>query len=215
MADSYQPKIVSTQEVNYQLSTYSTFEDAFGYAYQDEGHEFYILTFPTEKVTWAYDAATQVWHQRAHTIDGEFPNRERYNCHVFSMGKHLFGDFANGNIYEIGGGTLGSERIPRERTTAIFTDEEKRLRLSSVQLDMEEGIGDPNEDDTGMWLSYSKDGGHTYSSEVRRSAGNVGAYGRRVIWRKLGFARNWIFKIRTWSPQSPVLKAMYARLYGE
>ena len=34
-------------------------DDAFAYVYQDEGHEFYVLTFPTAMVTWVYDATTK------------------------------------------------------------------------------------------------------------------------------------------------------------
>lgn len=217
LGDGYQPKIISTPEVNYQISTYSRIDDAFGYAYQDEGHEFYVLTFPTEKVVWVYDASTTIWHRRGHVIDDVFPNRERYNCHTFAMKKHLLGDFSTGDIYlmDPSVGTFNGERIPRERIAPEFTNEERRMRISQLQLNMQEGIGDPNEDDTGMWLSYSKDGGHTYSDEVKRSAGNTGQYKHRVIWRKLGRARNWIFRIRTWTPNKPVLKGLIARMYGE
>jgi len=218
MGQNYTPKIISTPAMAYQISTYSTISDAFAYAYQHEGHEFYVITFPSAKRTWAYDASTQYWHERGHTITGEFPNRERYNCHVFAFGKHLFGDLNNGVIYELDStvGTIDSTRIPRERTTSTIGDEEKRIRISSLQLDMEEGIGDPNvSTDTSMWLSYSKDGGHTYSNEVDRSAGDAGDYRRRVIWRRLGNARNWTFRIRTWTPNPHVLKGLYARLYGE
>jgi hypothetical protein len=218
MGDGYKPTIISTPEMNYQIASYSKIDDAFAYVYQHEGHEFYVLTFPTAKVTWAYDAATQQWHQRGHTIDGVFPNRERYNCHVFAFGKHLFGDVSNGNIYvlDTSVGTISGTRIPRERITPILTDEEKRIRISSLQLDMEEGIGDPNvATDTSMWLSYSKDGGHTFTDEVERSMGDAGEYAKRIIWRRLGKARNWVFKFRTWSPNPMVLKGAYARLYGE
>ena len=97
-----------------------------------------------------------------------------------------------------------------------MTDEEKRIRISEFQLDMEEGIGDPNvSTDTTMWLSYSKDGGHLYTDEVSRDMGDAGEYSKRVIWRRLGEARNWIFRLRTWSPNPMVLKGAYARLYGE
>jgi hypothetical protein len=218
MGEGYNPQIISTPEVNYRLSTYTTFSNAFAYTYQHEGHEFYAITFPSHGATEVYDASTQKWHQRGHTIGGVFPNRERYNCHVFAFGKHLFGDFANGNIYvlDTSVGTLDGTRIPRERVTGIFTEEEKRIRISALQLDMEEGGGDPNvATDTSMWLSYSKDGGHSYTDEVERSMGDAGEYARRVIWRRLGFARNWIFKFRTWSPNPMVLKGLYARLYGE
>jgi hypothetical protein len=218
MGEGYNPKIISTPEVNYRLSTYTTYSNAFAYSYQHEGHEFYCLTFPSHNVTEVYDAATKKWHQRGHTIGGVFPNRERYNCHVFAFGKHLFGDYSNGNIYvlDTSVGTIDGTRIPRERVTGIFTDEEKRIRISALQLDMEEGGGDPNvATDTSMWLSYSKDGGHTYTDEVERSTGDAGEYARRVVWRRLGVARNWSFKFRTWSPNPMVLKALYARLYGE
>jgi len=218
MGDAYVPKIISTPEVNYRLSTYTTYDDAFAYSYQDEGHEFYCLTFPSHKVTEVYDASTQRWHQRGHIIDGVFPNRERYNCHVFAFGKHLFGDLSNGRIYQLDRdlGTMGGDRVPRDLVTPILTDEEDRIRISSFQVDMEEGIGDPNvSQDSSMWLSYSKDGGHSFSNEVERSVGDTGDYKRRVIWRRLGIARNWIFRLRTWSPKPMVLKGGYAKVYGE
>ena len=218
MGDGYSPQIISTPEVNFRLATYTTYEDAFSYSYQFEGHEFYCLTFPSHNATEVYDAATKQWHQRGHTINGVFPNRERYNCHVFAFGEHLFGDFANGTIYkqDTSVGTIAGTRIPRERVTGIFTDEEKRIRISALQLDMEEGIGDPNvSTDTSMWLSYSKDGGHVFSDEIERSMGEAGEYSKRVIWRRLGHGRNWSFRFRTWSPNPMVLKGAYARLYGE
>lgn len=218
LGSSYRPEIISTPALAYQISTYSRIDDAFAYAYQHEGHEFYVITFPTAKETWVYDASTQQWHQRGHTIGGEFPNRERYNCHVFAFGEHLFGDFNNGIIYKLDStvGTIDSTRIPRERTTATIGNEERRLRISSLQLDMEEGIGDPNvSTDTAMWMSWSKDGGHTYSNEIDRSAGEAGDYATRLVWRRLGNARNWTFRLRTWTPKPHVLKGLYARLYGE
>ena len=218
MGEGYSPTVVSTPEIAYQISTYDVISDAFGYAYQYEGHEFYVLTFPTAGVTWAYDASTQQWHRRGHTIGGAFPNRERYNCHVFAFGKHLFGDYTNGTIYKLDAtvGTIDGTRIPRERTTATIGKEEKRIRISSLQLDMEEGIGDPNvTTDNAMWMSWSKDGGHTFSNEQDRSAGDIGDYKDRLIWRRLGNARNWTFRLRTWTPKPHVLKGLYARLYGE
>ena len=217
LTDGFQPQVVSPPEVNYQFSTYSTVSDAQAYVYQQEGHEFYVLTFPTANKTWVYDAKEQEWHERGHTIDGEV-SRERYNCHVFAFGKHLMGDYANGKIYELDSstGTANGVRIPRIVISANHTDEERRIRVSHFQVDMEEGTGDPNDStDTSIWLSYSKDGGHTYTDEVERSIGDAGEYKHRVIWRRLGWARNWIFKLRTWSPNRVIIKGAYARLYGE
>jgi len=217
MGNGYQPQIVSTPEVAYQMSTYSRVDDAFSYVYQDEGHEFYVLTFPTAKATWVFDSATKEWHQRAHVINSEFPNRERYNCHVFCFGKHLVGDFEDGKIYALDTsvGTLNGTRIPRERKTANITSEERRIRIAEVQLDMEEGTGSSNtSNDADVWVSYSKDGGHTYSDEIAGSWGDEGEYSTRVIWRRLGLGRNWIFRFRTWSPNRVLIKGAYARIFG-
>jgi len=217
LGDGYQPVVVSTQEVNYQISTYSKIDDAIAYSYQHEGHEFYVLTFPTANKTWVYDALTQEWHQRGHTINGEV-GRERYNCHVFAFGEHLMGDMANGKIYKLDPetGTANGARIPRIRVSPSVTDEEGRRRISELQLDMQEGTGDPNSStDTQIWLSYSKDGGHTYSDERDKSIGDAGEYDHRVIWRQLGVARNWIFRIRTWSPNKVFIQGLIARMYGE
>lgn len=217
LGDNYNSLVVSSAELNYQISTYANIEDAFGYSYQHEGHEFYCLTFPTANITWVYDASTKEWHQRAHYI-GSVLSRERYNCHVFAFGKHLFGDFLNGNIYVLDGsiGTFAGSNVLRQRTTLSASDEENRKRLSSIQLDMEEGIGSAaTASDDSFWLSYSKDGGHTYSTAVEKSAGEGGQWDKRVFWTRLGEARNWIFRIETWTPLRPVFKGLIAKMYGE
>lgn len=217
LGEGYQPRVVSTPELNYQFSTFINPENAFGYSYQDEGHEFYVITFPGNGKTYAYDASTKEWHQRGHTIS-DVLSRERYNCHVFAFGKHLFGDHIDGKIYQLDGsiGTIDGTSIPRERTTISISDEESRRRLSSIQLDMEEGIGDGNvANDDIFELSYSKNGGHTYTNLVQRNAGEGGDFARRVIWRRLGQARNWIFRINTSTTARPVLKGLIAKMYGE
>ena len=81
---------------------------------------------------------------------------------------------------------------------------------------MEEGLGDGNTaGDDEFELSYSKDGGHTYSTSIVRSAGEGGQWKTRVIWRRRGEARNWIFRIQTWTPKRPVFKGLIAKMYGE
>ena len=89
------------------------------------------------------------------------------------------------------------------------------MRVSSVQLDMDEGIGNSNDaNDADFWLSYSKDGGNHFSPEHAQSAGDEGEYANRVVWRRLGHARNWIFRLRTFTPHSHVLKGLIARPWG-
>lgn len=212
-----QPIVISSPEVNYQISQYSTISDAFAYAYQDEGHEFYVLTFPTENETWVFDGKEKEWHRRGHTIGDENVNRERYNCHVFAFGKHLFGDYANGKIYELDHSlfTLDGDRILKERKSPAI-GEQKRQRLAELELKMEVGIGSvANDNDSLVWMSWSKDGGHTFTNEISRDVGNLGDYNKRIVWRRLGQARDWVFRMRTWTPNKLVIENLFARVWGE
>jgi hypothetical protein len=67
MANGLAPQRISTHAIEQDLATYSTIADATGYSYQQDGHEFYVLNFPSGGKTWVYDASTQLWHERAYT----------------------------------------------------------------------------------------------------------------------------------------------------
>jgi hypothetical protein len=99
-ANGYTPVRVSTHAIEYALSTYSTLADAEAWTYQDQGHSFYVLTFPTARVTWVYDSVTGMWHERGSWDNGRFieiPVR----CHAWAFGQHLVGGRNTGNVYRM------------------------------------------------------------------------------------------------------------------
>jgi len=49
--------------------------------------------------------------------------------------------------------------------------------------------------DPKLALSYSDDGGHTFSPERTQPIGKIGNYRNRAIWRRLGMSRDRVFKI--------------------
>jgi len=49
-------------------------------------------------------------------------------------------------------------------------------------------------------LQISKDNGHTWGNELWTTIGAMGKYFTRVVWRRLGSARDWTFKIRVTDP---------------
>jgi hypothetical protein len=49
---------ISTHAIEQEFSTYSRLDDAIGYTYQQGGHPFYVLSFPTANRTWVFDMAT-------------------------------------------------------------------------------------------------------------------------------------------------------------
>lgn len=213
MAD-YQviPMTMDHPQIEQQIAQYSVVSDAISYAYSHEGHHFYVLTFPTENVTWVYDLAGKEWHRRAHIVDGAYPNRERFNCHAVCFGKHLTGDFKNGKIYEMDSRyvTLDGDIIPNTRETRLIsTEEEDRIRIVSIQLVGEEGVGGD------VTLQYSKDGGRTWSAERTVSFGEIGQYRHRAIWRQLGMAREWVFRFTRWADAKTIYTGLIGKGYGE
>ena len=105
---------------------------------------------------------------------------------------------------------MDGDIIPNQRDTAgQMEKEEERIRVRSVQLTGEEGVGGT------VFLSYSKDGGHTFSSELETSFGEIGAYSHRAIWRKLGHGREWVFRVIRKFDGRTIYKGLIAKRHGE
>jgi len=60
--------------------------------------------------------------------------------------------------------------------------------------------GDPK-----AWLSWSNDGGHTWSNKYEAAMGKMGEYKTRLSWRRLGKARNRVFKLEMPSANKKII----------
>ena len=92
--------------------------------------------------------------------------------------------------------------IIREVITRHILSQFNRVRISLLYIDMETGVGlQTGQGSTPMiMLSSSKDNGRTWSAERWAQLGQVGTYLTRVIWRRFGSARDYVFKIRMSDP---------------
>ena len=63
-AQGYQTQRISTHAIETAIASYAVINDAIGFTYQQEGHQFYFLTFPTADKTWCFDLSTGQWHER-------------------------------------------------------------------------------------------------------------------------------------------------------
>jgi hypothetical protein len=204
-ADGYTPQRISTHAIEHAVNGYSTISDATAFTYQQDGHIFYVLTFPSAGTTWCYDAATQLWHERA----WRDPNtgqllRWRPNCHVYANGDHLVGDFENGNVYALDLETFTDDGAPILRLRRTGTSEalQQRMFYSVLQIDMETGVGLASGQGAAplLMLRYSNDGGHTWSTERATTLGRAGQYGARAKFNRLGSGRNRMWEISMTDP---------------
>ena len=191
-ANGYTGQRVSTHAVEWRIQQYANISDALAYTYQQDGHAFYVLVFPSANTTWVYDVATGSWHERAGLDNGVF-TRHRGNCQMAFGGETVIGDFENGNVYAFDLEVFADNGQPQKwlrSWRALPTGENnlKRTVQHNLQLDCETGNGlnDGQGSDPQVMLRWSDDGGHTWSNEHWKSTGAIGTYGKRVIWRRLG-----------------------------
>jgi hypothetical protein len=202
MAEGYQPKRVSSFALEFAIQGYENVQDAVGYTYQEDGHYFYVLNFPSANTTWVFDINNGQWHERAfwNTTTGQY-ERHRGQCHVGAFGKHLIGDYATGKVYEQSLNYLDDNGnvIRRMRTSPHVFDsvDLNYITYHRFQLDMQVGVGSSVDPDPQIMLQWSDDGGYSWSNEHARPIGVIGAYKTRAIWRRLGRGRDRVWRVIT------------------
>jgi hypothetical protein len=216
-ANGYLPSRVSNHAVEYAVQGYGTVNDAISFSYQDQGHTFWQTYFPSANgglgVTWVYDAATGQWFQRGFLNNG-VQEAHRAVDHVFAFGKHLVGDRASGDVYQmsipVANGSVWDfaddfgNPIRRSRRCPVLSIENQWAFYSELEIDLEVGLGPipplttdgaaPAVDRSNwrapqLMLRWSNDSGQTWSNERTLDCGQAGEYSARVIARMLGKAR--------------------------
>jgi hypothetical protein len=206
--NGYVPQRISTHAVENTLSG-KTITDAIAWTYQLEGHEVYVISFPTLQLTWCYDIATGMWHKWLYTNNLGQYERCRGNCAAVFQGYVLVGDYSNGKIYHLDRNvyTDDGQHVKRLRRAPHLTVDLQRQYFEELQLQFQPGVGldvGQGEDPQAM-LRWSNDGGSTWSNEHWTTIGKIGKYTNRAIWRRLGTARDRIFEVSISDPVKAVI----------
>lgn len=206
--NGYGPQEISNHAVTQTLQN-QVISDAVGWSYQLEGHEFYVVTFPTIDLTWVYDASTEEWHKWLSVDSFDVYHRNRVQCQALFQGLVLVGDYANGTIYVLDNNvyTEAGAAVKRLRRAPHLVDDFKQTFYESLQIQFQPGVGlsvGQGSDPQAM-LRWSNDGGSTYSNQHWRSIGKTGKYKNRCVWRKLGTARDRVFELTFSDPVKAVV----------
>jgi hypothetical protein len=211
-AEGYTPLRISTYALEDAMAGYSDTTDAIAFSYQQRGHLFYFLTFPTGNATWVYDVSTGLWHERAYLnpSSGLF-ERHLANCSANFNGETVVGSRLDGSlyafdltIYDDDGDAQKWLRACRAMPTG--QNNYKRTMQHSLQLLGETGTGlvSGQGDDPEVMMRWSDDGGHTWSNEHWAKQGAIGATGTRVFWRRLGSTEKLRDRVYEFSGTDPV-----------
>ena len=214
---------ISTHAMEATLRTYARVDDAFGWAYQQGGHLFYCLAFPSGPAMWVYDAATGLWHQRAawDTVESQFALYPA-GSHAYAHGRHYVGGITTGDVYILDETRYTNVDAPLVRQAVLppVTDADGLTRLmhTALQIDVEGGVGLDGGVVPGsqpqMLVSYSDDGGHTYTAGHHVPLGALGAYQTRARLRRLGSSRDRRYKLTYSDPTKCVILAAHVDLQG-
>lgn len=204
----YQPKRISTHAVETDIEN-GVINDAIAFTYQQGGHEFYQLTFPTQDKTWVYDITTNMWHKRAYRDNLNVLHRRPENCAIVFQGLNLVGDCTNGYIYALDLNTYtdNGQPILRMRRTPHITEELDRVFHRSLQIQFQPGVGlsTGQGSDPQMMLRWSNDGASTWSDYFNIPIGKIGKYKNRAIKRRLGYARDRVYEVTITDPVKAVI----------
>lgn len=198
---------VSTPAFSNEVSQYPIVNDAIGYTYQEDTHEFYMLIFPTADTTWCYDSQSGLLHKRL-SYDPYLQqfHRHRSNCFMNFQGMRIVGDYQCGSLYQMTRNVFtdaGWPLLAKRRSPHVWDKGQRgRVFMASLQIDFQQGVGNPScmGTDPQAGLAISRDGGKTFGQRWNAPIGKIGQYKNRTMWRKLAFGRDNVVDVEIIDP---------------
>lgn len=205
---------VSTHAIESAIQSYTRIDDAEGWSYQQDGHTFYVLSFPEADHTWVYDVATQAWHERGylnpHTGQIE---KHRARGHVYAYDTHLVGDWSTGDLYALSTTTYSDNGDAKPWVRSSPHVRANGARIFHTHFELEMGVGKGTLSGQGAdpiaYLRTSNDGGETWGPHRAASLGARGVYGQRVFWDRNGSARSKVYEVSGSDPVPVTLANAY------
>lgn len=210
MAKGYQAAPIATQALVNEINAYPQIADATAYTFQQSGHLFYVINFPSAGKTWLYDitssalSGSPIWSRLASFADGQFWRHWGDNC-IQWQGKSIVGDCRNGNIYAYSLDVLTDNGTPRKwlrRWRALQQPKSSTTRFASLLINMQTGIGIDPSINPQVILRWSDDGGHNWSDERVQAVGRTGATSKNVKFNRLGSTRRFASNDRVFEVSS-------------
>jgi hypothetical protein len=216
--NGYQAKRISTHAIENAIQSYSVISDAIGFMYQQDGHVFYVLVFPTANATWVFDEATQLWHERVSVDENGNEIAVPVGAATMAYGQIILQDRNDGSLYtyDLDYGqddvATGVGVLKRLRTFPHLINDGKRLEYSRFIADLKTGsasgivsdigdFGDTIDGQPMLAMRFSDDRGCTWSTYSQQTFGATGRDSVQIIWPRLGVSKDRIFEL-SWSTQN-------------
>ena len=143
IATGAQTKPVSTYALENEWNSYSDLSDAYAFIYEQDGHTFYEITFPTGDRTFVYDLLQNAWHERE-SYNGGAGGRHKVRHSAYFAGFTLVGDDTTGSLYAYDTSVSldNTDPIVRQRDTQhISSQTDVSIRHKKIVLEFDSGVG--------------------------------------------------------------------------
>lgn len=131
----YSIERISTHAIEWEIQKYEDISDAVAYTYQENGHIFYVLSFPSADKTWVYDESIGLWHERAWMDTEGKLHRHRVMSGTQAYGRLWGMDWETGNIYRMGSSIYTDADAPIVRVRSFPHLKEIRAERGVVNLE--------------------------------------------------------------------------------
>ena len=217
--NGYRATRISTHAIEKEIQSYSTISDAIGFIYQQDGHVFYVLVFPTANKTWCFDEATQLWHERVSVDESGNEVAIPVGSCAVAYGQIVLQDRVDGSLYtyslqqtfdQIDAPRLGF--LKRVRSFPHLINDGKRLEYTRFIADVATGTitntmnvpgayGDDINGQPMLNMRFSDNRGGSWSQPLQKTFGATGQENTQVIWTRLGVSKDRIFEL-SWSSEN-------------
>lgn len=207
------PLIIST-DIERVLDGLSTLNDAIGDIVSVGGQSFYLLTFPTEDQTWAYNIKLKEWY-RWSWWNQDFATREAFiGRHFFyarQWGMHFCVSRTTGKVYRVDvDATTDDGNTIRTEWQSGRADggTSKNKRVSLARFLFKRGVGDGAGSEPVAVIRWRDNGNMEWKNERQISLGKQGHYEVYKELYGLGMFRNRQFSIIFTDPAERVFVEM-------
>jgi hypothetical protein len=189
--NGFTPDKISPPELDALIAAVEDKSELEAICYISKGHAFWQLS--SADWTWVFNCNTQKWHERK--SDGLV--RSRMSVSVPAFNQWLVGDTESNNLLQVDG-TIATEvdddhELLFRVESAPVKDFPNRVRVNRADFDFTVGVGDvtgadPIETDPSILISWSDDGGVTWSTPWYRKLGRQAETQQRITVLNTGMS---------------------------
>lgn len=198
---------ISSTAISNEIESYAKVSDAIGWCFTLQGHNFYAITFPSERKTWCVNEefGQSGWFElRGGVGGGVYPATGL----VWVYDKNWLED-ATGNLlcldvnyFENSGDPIERVRVLAPISGDLIGKPGQRLQISRVELIIEKGIGTiaGQGEDPKIMIEPSYDGGKTFNEGSWVRIGRLGEFTIKAEWDQVVSFYDLVLRIRITDP---------------